>query len=205
MTPKKMNNLLWATLGLLIVAALAGLYFMNQIVTDMAQSTARLRAEAEINQKKLAIYTASQQRAESLEYVNNLAEQILPGDHDQSATIAEISQFALRSNLQVADITFDIPNPEDAKKTKKQKDEASKGLPRGVEIIPVTLTLQEGARYDNILEFLKTLENNRRKMQVVNVSLTPSEENRAVFEQVIFRIHIYARQDAKSEDKKNED
>lgn len=201
MTPKKMNNLLWGVLALLIVATLTGLYFANKAVTERAHSTAKLRAETEINQKKLQIYTMSKQRAESLEYVDDLADQILPGDHDQSSTIAEISQFALRNNLQVADITFDIPDPEDTKKSKGKKDDQSKRLPKGVEIVPVTLSLQEGAKYDDILEFLKTLENNRRKMQVVNISLTPSEEDRSVFEQVIFRIHIYARQEAKQEAK----
>lgn len=201
MTPKKMNNILWVVLVALIVTLGAGLYFANQIGTKLANNTNKLRAEAQINQKKLEIYRVSKERSETLDYVDDLAEQILPGDHNQSATIAEISQFASRASLGVADITFDLPNAEDAKAARKKKDEASKALPKGVEVVPVTLSLQEGARYNNILEFLETMENNRRKMQVVNVSLTPSEDNRNVFEQVIFRINIYARQDSAQEAK----
>lgn len=203
MTPKKMNKLLWAGLLLLSVIFLAGLYFANKSFTKLANDTNKLRAETQINQKKLEIYKQSKDKSKSLEHVEDLAQQILPTTHNQSATVAEISQFASRTGLKVADITFDAPSPSAKKNTKKDKNVKTKKLPKGVEAIPMTLSLREGARYDNILEFLKILENNRRKMQVTNISLTPSEENRAIFEQVVFRIHVYVLEDKK--DSKDED
>lgn len=206
MSPKKMNRLLWAVLLLLIGSALTGLYFADQRLSHIARNTSRLRAESELNQKKLAIYETSKQKVQSLEYVNDLAEQILPDTHNQSATVAEISQFALRSNLRVADITFDIPmqDTETPKKTKEEKAK-EKSLPKGVKVVPFTLVLQQGARYDNVLDFLKTLENNRRKMQVINTSLTPSEEDGSILDQVSFRINLYTRQaDSKPQEADNE-
>lgn len=201
MTPKKMKRMLWCCLLIIVFGVIAGLYLSNATLSSLANKTAKLRTESEVNQQKLSTYKTSRQRVEELDYINDLAQQILPAGYSQSSTIAELSQFALRSNLQVADITFDIPTEEDkkaARKEKKDSKDASKKLPKGITVVPLTLTLQEGARYADVLDFLTTIEQNRRKMQVVTVNLTPSEGDGAVLDQVVLRISVYTRQDAKA-------
>lgn len=189
-TPKQMNQILKIALGFLIVASVAGLYFANGKLTSVASETSKLKADTVIAQKQLATYQKTKTQVDSLSYVNELANKVLPTDTNQSAIVAEISEFALRSNLTLSKITFT-----DAKTAvTPSATKSTLAVPKGVVIIPLTIQIKAGAKYTNLLAFLKTVEGNQRKSQVTNISLVPDSKDRSVLSQVTIQMNLYAQQ-----------
>lgn len=194
MTPKKMNTLLKAALVVLLVVTIAGLYFANQRLVAIANKTSRLRAEIELSQKQLDAYSLTKVKVDTLGYANELATKVLPDSTEQSAVVAEVSQFALRARLGVSQISFadkDVAAPvTNGKKVTPPKD---------VTIIPISVQFKEGSKYENILEFLRYVENNQRRMQVVNINLKPSDKDRTQLSTVTVLMNLYVK---KIEEKK---
>lgn len=188
MTPKKMNKLLIGLISLSIALIAVGLYFANTKLTATAETTAKNKAELEITNAQISSYKITQSKVSSLSYVEELADTVLPAAKDESAIVAELSQFALRSRLSVAEISFAEPAT-----TTKADPKAKSAAPKGVNVVPISVKLKAGAQYNNLLEFLKLVENNRRTMQVTNISITPDEENRAVLSDISIAINLYTR------------
>lgn len=194
MTPKRMNIILIGLLAVLILGTLAGLYFANQKMTNLARETSKLSADIEVSKKRIDAYTLTKIKVESLDYVGDLADKVLPESQEQSVVVAELSQFALRSRLTVAGIEF-VESPSSNSKSKKKSS-----APKGVEVVPIIIKFND-ARYDDLLEFLRTIEGNRRKMQVNNINLKPNEDNRSVLSEVSVALNLYVRK-AVSQEKK---
>lgn len=187
MTPKKVNTALKILLSLLIVGSLVGLFFANKQLTQIAQDTSRLKAEVEVSQKQIDSYSLTKIKVESLDYVDPLAQKVLPAEEDQSALVAELTQFALRSNLTMTQLTF-----ADQKAVSTDKKSKS-AVPSGVSITPITLGFATGIAYDDVLDFLKTLETNQRKTQVTNITLTPEAEDGSLLSQVSVELNVYTK------------
>lgn len=188
MTPKKMNIFLIALMAFLVAVTLGGLFLANKQLTEIAKETSRLKAEGEVAQKQIDSYSITKTKVESLDYVNELADKVLPAEEDQSTLVAEITQFALRSNLKITQLTFSEP----AAVTTKDKSKKSV-LPSGVSVTPISLSFAAGASYSDVLDFLQTLENNQRKNQVTNITLTPDAENGSKLSQTAIELNVYTK------------
>lgn len=199
MTPRKMNFGLKIILGVLFGLTIGGLYFANSKLTNVATSTSRLKAQVELGNKQIAAYEKTQKKVSALDYVDELAAKVLPADEEQSLVVAELSEFALRSRLSVDQITFASTSAKTPKSTSKTTKSA---VPKGVLVVPINIKFQAGAKYEYLLDFLKSLENNRRKMQVTNISLTPDLTDRTKLSQVSIDINLYAREKNVAETKK---
>jgi Tfp pilus assembly protein PilO len=197
MTPRKMNYVLKGMIVLLLIVTGVGLYFANQKLTSTASETSKLKAQVEIGQKQLKTYEATKAKVDSLDYVEDLASKVLPQEQEQSLTVAELSQFATRSRLAVSEITF----AETGSKSKTTKSKTKTAIPKGVTVIPLTIKFKSGSKFDYLLEFLKSVEENRRKMQVTNISLTPNETDRSLLESVSVDINLYVRDSSSTEKK----
>ena len=197
MTPKRMNQILKIFLILLCVITIAGLYFADRKLAALANETARLKAEVEVSQKQIDSYTITKAKVENLQYVEELASQVLPKDDEQSTVVAELSQFALRSQLSVSEITF----PEGSTAAKNSAAKSTKVVPKGVDVIPITVRFKEGSSYNNLLSFLRLVENNRRKTQVTNVDLKPDTEDRSVLSEVTVELNLYAKEPSTAAEK----
>jgi Tfp pilus assembly protein PilO len=184
MTPSRLNLILKIGLGVAILIAGGVIYLADQQLARVAQETSRLKAETEIQHKQLSIYEKTKSKVESLSYVDDLADKVLPSTPDQSVVVAELSQFAVRSNLSVAQISF-TELPATTKKPVK--------APGGVTITPLTVQLKAGARYDDLLKFLNQIEQNRRKMQVSDISLSPDAKDRSKLSQVTVVLNLYSK------------
>ncbi len=190
MTPRLMNKILKGLMLVVALTLLASLYFGDKRVASVANETARLKAVVEVNQKQIKVYEQTKKKVSTLDYVNELANKVLPADKEQSAIVAEISEFAKRSNLTVSQITFS----EIAKTTgSTPATKTNLVIPKGVQVIPVTIQMQSGATYNDVLDFLKTIENNQRKMQLTSINLKPNLDDRQILEQVNVSMNLYAK------------
>jgi Tfp pilus assembly protein PilO len=184
MTPVRLNMILKIGLGLTVIGAILGLYMADSKLSQVAKETSRLKAEVEVQQKQITIYETTKNKIEDLSFVDDLADKVLPSTQDQSLVVAEVSQFAVRSNLSVAQISF-TEQPSTAKKPAS--------APGGVTVTPLTVQLKAGARYDDLLNFLKQIEQNRRKMQVSDINLSPDAKDRTKLSQVTVVLNLYSK------------
>ena len=191
MTPRKMNFGLKVALAILFVLTVAGLYFANLKLTKVATETSRLKAQTEIGNQQILAYEKTQKKISALGYIDELAAKVLPADAEQSLVVAELSQFALRSRLAVDQITFAST---DASASRAPVKNAKNTIPKGVSVIPINIKFQSGAKYEYLLDFLKSLESNRRKMQVTNISLTPDLKDRTKLSRVSLDMNLYVKE-----------
>ena len=191
MTPKNVNIGLKIILGLMVVGVFSGLFFANKTLTSIAGDTAKQKAEIDVTQKQIDAYSLTKIKVESLDYVNELAQKVLPAEEDQSTLVAELNQFALRSNLTITQLTF-----ADAKVVATDK-KAKSIVPSGVSITPITLGFGSGVAYKDLLDFLKTLETNQRKTQLTNIVLTPDDKDRSQLSQVSVQLNVYTKKASK--------
>jgi Tfp pilus assembly protein PilO len=199
MTVTSVNKILKVSIIACALLTFVGLYVANYKIQDVAEETAGLKSKLELNTKQIKQYEITKKKVESLSDVNDLAQKVLPKEQEQSLTVAEISQFALRSRLKIVDITFKgIDKSQPAKGDVKKKSI----IPSGVQVVPLSVQFQEGAEYQYILDFLKYVEDNRRTMQVTNISLTPMDTDRKRFKDVMVDINLYTTE--KVPEKKNE-
>jgi hypothetical protein len=191
MTPKRMNSILRYSMVALIVLVVAGLYFANKTLTKLAGQVARLKADVVLQEKQLTAYKSTKETVDSLQDVGGLADKVLPEEQEQSLTVAELSAFAQRASLGIKDLTFTEP-PVEAKGAKKKTKQKS-AIPKNVTVTPLTITFEENARYDYFLDFLRSVEENQRKMQITNIALTPNETDRTLLEEVSVSINLYVK------------
>lgn len=185
MTSKKLNLILKIVILSLIILASAGLFLANQYLTGVAKQTERLKSQSEVYQTQIKKYQATEAKVASLGYVDELANKVLPDESSQSSVLAELSQFAVNAGLRVEQIDFqDTASAAAAKKVNR---------PKNVQFMVVRIEFKSGARYENLLKFLNTVENNRRKMQVTNISLTPTQADGTVMEKVAITINLYSK------------
>lgn len=194
MTPKQMHKLLIGVLVLLILATIGGLYIANHRLTNLTKQTSRLSAEIEVSKKQIDIYELTKFKVDSLGYVDELASKVLPQDEEQSVVVAELSQFARRASLQVSGIEF-VEAPQ-----KSDKDKKKSVVPKSVTAIPITVTFK-AAKYEGLLEFLRSVEGNRRKMQVNNIGLKQNEDDGSLLD-VSVSMNLYAKKPAAAAEKK---
>jgi Tfp pilus assembly protein PilO len=181
MTPKKMNLFLKITLLVIVVFVMAGLFFADSVLEGVAKNNSRLKAEVEITNKKLENYEVTKAKIDELGYVEDLAKEILPQNENQSIVVAELAEFAQRANLATGSITF------------VEEVDSKNKAPVGVKIIPVKFTVSKTASYQDVLDFLKSIEENRRKMQVTQISLTPDSEDGNKLEDVSLTLNLFVR------------
>lgn len=184
MTPRKMNLALKITAGLVIVASLVFLYFANNRLSNIAKETASLKAQIEVSDNQLQIYEVTKKRVESLSYVEGLANQVLPATEDQSVIVAEITQFARNSNLQIGEINF----------IEGQAAGSKKAAPiSGVKVTAFTIQIGGGATFENLLSFLRAIEGNRRKSQVTSINISPDSNSPGSLSNVTISLNLYTR------------
>lgn len=200
MSPKKMNRILKIFLSVIIFLVVVGLFFADKKLQQVSKQTVVLKAQIEADNKKLDIYELTKIKVAELGYIKDLAAQILPQSEEQSVVVAELAEFAKRSNLQTGSITFaeevKAAAPTDSKKKTKKST-----VPKGVEVVPVVFTVSESAPYEDVLDFLKYIEQNRRKMQVTQISLTPNGDDANKLEDVSVSLNLFVKS-AKTTEKK---
>lgn len=201
MTPRSMNKVLKLSLLFLGLLTVAVLYFANARLTNIAKETAKVRAEVEAGHQQIETYQQTKAKVDSLGYVTELANKVLPKDPDQSAAVAELSQFAVRSGLQVSQITFVDAGKTTPTSTSSKDSKKKSIIPKGVTIVPVEIQLLPGANYNSLLDFLKSIENNRRKTQITSITIAPDVKDRSKLSQVTIDLNLYAKQ-AKTETNK---
>lgn len=197
MTPKKA---FFITLGLLVVASLitiASVVLGTSMLKKKSAELIELKIQDQlIEEQKVALVQASKD-IEKYQELETIAKTIVPQDKDQAKTVREIITLADQSRIKINSITFPdstlgtnqaSPSPSSSGTTttpKAQTPAISQVKPvdgiTGLYQLEVTIAAdQVAATYNQLIDFLSRLEQNRRTAQVTTISINPGANRNLV-------------------------
>ncbi|MBA3758479.1 hypothetical protein H0X10_02515 [Candidatus Saccharibacteria bacterium] len=149
-----------------------------------------------IEEQQIALVQANKD-IEKYEDLETISKSIVPQDKDQAITVREIIKLADASKIKISTISFPtstlgqkappVAPSADGTTPKVQAPPISQVKPvdgiQGLFQLEVTIQVNEIApTYNQLIEFLGKLEQNRRTAQVTSISIDPSATNRNLVE-----------------------
>jgi Tfp pilus assembly protein PilO len=182
---KKLFIILASLNILLIGVTLAVFALASSIASQKSQQIAQLKADGQTDDQTLNYYKVLQGNLESNKDLQTVVNKVLPATKDQSAAFSDLDKFSKINNVILQQITF---NP-GTNKGSGQTLTSPSGI-KGVSVIEVTMHC-DNTRYTDLLNFLHTIENTQRRMQVTSLNITPNETNPDLLNRTDITLDIY--------------
>lgn len=177
MTPK--NTFRALTIGLVLSLGLCGLgmRYLLAHIHDLSQEISVNKAMLQVLEDKNAMTIATEAQMARLQFIQTIADQVVPAEKTQPELVTQLIQIANENSISLESILFN-------KKTETGKPTEEGGttipditqaepLPNVTGVFSLPLTITVSGSYDNMLNMLRDIEQNRRKMQVSSVSISP--------------------------------
>lgn len=196
MTSKRLFYILCITLVLLASAGIAGTVFGTALLERKTRNIIDLKLEGIALDDQQKSLIQAKKDIEKYQELEQIAKSIVPQEKDQARTVREIIKLADESNVPIGSITFPAstlgqapartaaPAPTEGGTTPKVSTQTTQVQP--VEGIPGLYQLEINVqsvssvpvRYQDMLNFLSKLQQNRRTSHVTNLTVSPSKTNR---------------------------
>ena len=188
--------------GILIVMGLLSVYsiiWANQTLGKKSAKLVNLRLENELAENQQTSLVQTNKNIDTYIELEKIAKAVVPQDKDQAQTVREIVKIASESGITLSSISFPAstlgqaapkPTTEAGETTGTSQTQTStapvtqvkpvQGI-TGVYVMEI-IVQQEQAKpitYNQLIDFLKRLENNRRTAQVSGVTVQPNPSNRS--------------------------
>lgn len=181
MIPAKRVFMILVGVNLLMVGAIAGSFTMaNKIAAQKSAQIADTKADIQTNDQAISDFKALQKSIDANKEISDIAAEVLPQDKEQSAALAELNQFSKSAGVPIRQVSF-LPGKDGLTSPSNLK---------GVSVLSVTVHC-EASQYSQLLNFLKKIESNRRRMQVTSVGLAPSDKTAGLLDRIDLSIDIY--------------
>ncbi len=196
MTSKRLYLVLMAVIGLLCIGLIGGAYNANSLLTKQAGKLTALKAKSQaLDQERVSLVKAKKdiQKYADLE---RIAKSVVPQDKNQALAVREIVNIAATNKIKLSAITFPAstlgaglktsgataapaPTASASPKTGALSQlQAVKTIP-GVYLLQINVTSdpKQTVLYNQFIDFLSSLEHNRRTAQVSTITLQPDPNN----------------------------
>lgn len=192
MNSKKTFILLVVILFALIIATGGLVYAGINMLTSNGETLVSLKLEHEVLADKQKALVRAKQDIVKYADLEKIAKKIVPQEKDQAITVKEISDIAKESGAPVTSIEFPkiattpsktsnstSKSTSTTSATDKNQLTAVKSIPGlyEMEITIICEMQQPTATYEQIYNFIKGLEHNRRTANITSVQITPYKEN----------------------------
>ena len=183
---KKMFFILIA-LNIVLIGGIIGVYlFATKFVKQKSSEVAVVKADIESNELAINSYKDLEKSLGKSAELEAIAKEVLPQDKNQSVALNELEEFAKNAGISIKQVTFLTPT---GKKTTGPTLTSPSSL-KGVAVLSVSVK-GDKMQYSQLLEFLRQIESNRRRMQVTSISLGPSSTQLGQLERADFTIDLY--------------
>jgi Tfp pilus assembly protein PilO len=170
LTPKTSFYGLLALLLVVLAVVVASLYWSKSQLDQRSETIDEKRQQtAELDSKIDAAIKLRQELEVKSELVT-VTEEILPSSKSQENIVGELIDIAANRGLKLASIAFS--GAQSSADPETSQTEKVDGLP-GVFSLNVTTSIETD--YENVLQFLEDLENNKRQFEVTSLSISPNE------------------------------
>jgi hypothetical protein len=191
MTTRKVYFVLLGVLGCVFLAAIGGTFYGTKMLKKTGNTLLELKLQHAVLGKEATLLTQAKQDITKYSDLEKVAKSIVPQEKDQARTVREIVSLATQSDVSLNAISFpESTLGQTGAAAKKDPKAASapagttqltpiKGL-AGVYAMPISVESNKDRpiSYNQLLAFLKRLEQNRRTSHVTDISILPTEENR---------------------------
>lgn len=199
MTPKRA---FFITLGLLVLVGaltITGVVLGTSMLKKKSAELVELKLQDQLIEEQQTALIQAGKDIEKYQELETIAKTIVPQDKDQAKTVREIITLADQSSVKINSITFPdstlgtkqaTPAPStsgDGSTTapKVQTPAISQVKPvdgiTGLYQLEVTIAAdQVAATYNQLIDFLSRLEQNRRTAQVTSISINPGANRNLV-------------------------
>lgn len=132
------------------------------------QTIGTLEAKLEAVDEKLVLTQRTRTQLTQLEFIQTIASEVLPDSKGQPELVGQILLIAKQNGVTISSIQF--ASSGNTTQPDLTQAEPLEGIP-GVYTLP--LTLRANGDYDDVLDMLRSIETNRRKIQTRSVNLKP--------------------------------
>jgi hypothetical protein len=173
-------------LNMLLVLVIIGVFVAaSGTAQKKSQKIAEQKADLESNDQLIGDYKALEASLKSNKDLENLTKEALPSNKDQSEVFNDLDKFSRDTHVPLQQITF---TPGTNKGTNSTLTSPS-GV-KGVSAISVNMH-SLNTSYNNLLAFLKKIENSKRLMQVTALTISPDTANPDTLSSVDLTVDIY--------------
>lgn len=175
-----------------IVALMVGIAtYSYHSLRSVAVNVAQTLADADAGQDNLQTLEKIQEQLENDKDVVARANSIVADSQSyqyQDQIITDLQNYAAKAGITITNFDFTSTTAT----TPSQTPAPQTAAPSGVKSTSVTVTLKNPINYDNLLRFLKSIEQNLTKMQVSKIGLSKSQTGSDVSSDVL-TIEVYIR------------
>lgn len=191
LSPKRLYYILAGCLALLTIISLTAAVIGNKMLTEQNKKLNQLKIEDEILEEQALALNRAKQDLERYDELEQIVKQIVPQEKDQTRTVREIVKFATESGIEIGSIAF--PGSELGQTSSNlnlTQLTPVKGL-SGVYNLEITLETSSPASFGQTIDFMRSLESNRRTSQIGSITITPEEQDRNLLTSTItFNVYI---------------
>lgn len=205
MTSKRFFLVMVGIAILLLLGFGAGVYKVNSMFNKESDKLAELKLSAYVLKEQQSVLRQAKRDITEFSGLEEITRSIIPEDKNQANTIGEIASHAKKAGISLGAIEF--PQSELGRvakgkaKTKSTTDSSTTQLVevddlKGVYVMSISIRnhSEKPIAYDQILDFLKRLESNRRTAQVVEIGIQPDQKTPNLFHFTI-KLNTYIRPD----------
>ena len=168
MTASKLRWVLVGVIGLLITGFGAGVWLVQQTLSDYVRQTDHLTIDADVSTIELQQLKALEKELVDEADIVDRAKQIAASTAQyryQDQVISDITDYAARYDISVS--TFDFATNQSSAKNSTS--------PTGAKKTPFAVTLKGPVPFVKFLRFLQAIEKNLTKIQVTRLTLAPDK------------------------------
>lgn len=200
MTATKLRLVLSVVIFITIVGAVTGFYFAYTKMSEYATSISHLNAQAQTGDddiKKLESLDAKmQEQAEVIKKARSIVAQSQQYRY-QDQIVGDLSRLANNNGVVITQFSFASSGTKSAAPSVAESPAAPVPSPgdvpatSGLKSETVTVTFKSPLSYDNLLNFIKAIEQNPLKMQIARVSIAKGDGTTVSSD--TFTIEVYVR------------
>lgn len=199
MNSKRFFYVMIGLVALLGLAIFGSVYVGNNMLTKHSDKLSKLKLESQVADQQQILLTQAKKDIANYSELKQAAREIVPQDKDQAAVVREIVKIAKDNGIKLGAITFPAStlgqraaptsSTEGSAKATPSPTSASKAPPvtqvqavpgiSGVFVMPITVKSDADTKvsYNAFLNFLGSLESNRRTAQVSSINIIPDKQN----------------------------
>lgn len=169
------------TLLLLMAGGVAGFIFIRALLVEKANSTATVSAEAATSQEKLQNLRRAQATLDENKDVVKKAESMIATTQQymyQDQIIEALIRLGKSADVSITSISFASTTPVEAAVpagANAASPTATTGAPSGVNLTQVDVTLATPIKYENLLRFIRYVEQNTMTMKISSLNISKGD------------------------------
>lgn len=196
LTAARLRLVLSISLFLVVILASTGFYLVDRMLKEVALDVSRTLVDANASQSNIQTLQKVQKDLSDNQDIVERASSIVADSQSyqyQDQIITDLNDYAQQSGVAITNLDFSgstegssVNTPPAALKT----PQTTVPVPKGVKSTAVSVTLKNPVKYNDLLRFIKSIEQNLTKMQISKVSLSKDTANSGVSSEA-FTIEVY--------------